>query len=374
MSYNCNTNVQFYITQGGILMILVSVQNLTPGMRVGVDIYNLQNQLVLPKDTVLTQDIIDKLKDHSIHYVKVYEDEHKVSDFESTPSHSECIKSSRAFQEFKEEFINTVYIIKDEFNDVVTKHIPINVDKLLERTATVFFKANGTNIFDMLHNMREYDDSTYVHCLNVSLICGMLAKWLNFSKDDTDILILAGMLHDIGKLCVPDTIIKKPEKLSDEEYTIVKTHTTKGYEILAPQDLPDEVKYAALMHHERCDGTGYPKQLKLEKIDRFARLVSIADVYDAMTSARVYRGPMSPFAVVDTFEQEGLYKYDPECILIFLENIVNTFLENRVLLSDGRKGEIVLINKQALSKPLIQLEDGFLDLAKHKDISIDKII
>ena len=182
------------------------------------------------------------------------------------------------------------------------------------------------------------------------------------------------MLHDIGKLSIPDSIIKKPGKLSNEEFAIVKTHTTKGYDILSSQTLPDAVKYAALMHHERCDGTGYPRRLKYDKIDRFARLVAIADVYDAMTSARVYRGPMSPFTVVETFEREGLQKYDPEYILVFLEHIVNTYLNNRVLLSDGRKGEVVLINKQALSKPLIQLEDGFLDLAKHKDIIIEKIL
>ena len=355
-------------------MNLVSVQDLIPGMRVGVDIYNLQNQLVLPKDTVLTQEIIDKLKDYSIRYVRVSEEEKKQTSSVKKRSYSQRLKSSRSFQEFKHEFISNVYVIKDEFNDVVTKHMPINVDRLLEKTATVFSKADGTNVFDMLHNMREYDDSTYVHCLNVSLICGMLAKWLNFSKDDTNTLILAGMLHDIGKLCIPDSIIKKPGKLSREEYAIIKTHTTKGYEILSSQDLPEAVKHAALMHHERCDGTGYPKHLKYEKIDHFARLVAIADVYDAMTSARVYRGPMSPFTVVETFEQEGLQKYDPECILIFLEHIVNTFLNNRVLLSDGRSGEVVLINKHALSKPLIQLDDDFIDLAKHKDITIEKIL
>ncbi len=354
-------------------MNLVSVQDLIPGMRVGVDIYNLHNQLVLPKDTVLTQEIIDKLADYSIRYVRISEEKKQAAPGIHR-SYSQRLKSSRSFQEFKHEFISNVYVIKDEFNDVVTKNLPINVDKLLEKTATVFSKADGTNVFDMLHNMREYDDSTYVHCLNVSLICGVLAKWLDFSKEDTDTLVLAGMLHDIGKLSIPDSIIKKPGKLSKEEFAIIKTHTTKGYDILSTQTLPDAVKYAALMHHERCDGTGYPRRLKYEKIDRFARLVAIADVYDAMTSARVYRGPMSPFTVVETFEKEGLQKYDPEYVLVFLEHIVNTYLNNRVLLSDGRKGEVVLINKQALSKPLIQLEDGFLDLSKHKDITIEKIL
>ena len=151
-------------------MNLVSVQDLIPGMRVGVDIYNLQNQLVLPKDTVLTQEIIDKLADYSIRYVRV-SDEKKPPAHGISRSYGQRLKASRSFQEFKHEFISNVYVIKDEFNDVVTKNMPINVDKLLEKTATVFSKADGTNVFDMLHNMREYDDSTYVHSLNVSLIC-----------------------------------------------------------------------------------------------------------------------------------------------------------------------------------------------------------
>lgn len=356
-------------------MKLVSIQNLIPGMRVGVDIYNMYNQLVVPKDTILTQEIIDRLKDFSIRFVKVSANEvdGKVS---STPSYGERLKFSRTFQEFKQEFFSNVYVIRDDFNDVVTKNTPIEADKLLAKTASIFSKAEGTNIFDMLHSMREYDDSTYVHSLNVSLICCVLAKWLNFSKEDSDILVLAGMLHDLGKLTIPDSIIKKPGKLTEEEYAIIKTHSKKGYEILKNQNLPQEVKYAALMHHERCDGSGYPYGLSYPKIDRFARLISIADVYDAMTSARVYRGPLSPFSVVDVFEKEGLQKYDPEYILVFLEHIVNTYLNNRVLLSDGRKGEVVLINKLALSRPLIQLDDGFIDLSEpqHKDITIEKIL
>ncbi len=356
-------------------MKLVSIQNLIPGMRVGVDIYNMYNQLVVPKDTILTQEIIDRLKDFSIRFVKVSANEAdgKVS---STPSYGERLKFSRTFQEFKQEFFSNVYVIRDDFNDVVTKNTPIEADKLLAKTASIFSKAEGTNIFDMLHSMREYDDSTYVHSLNVSLICCVLAKWLNFSKEDSDILVLAGMLHDLGKLTIPDSIIKKPGKLTEEEYAIIKTHSKKGYEILKNQNLPQEVKYAALMHHERCDGSGYPYGLSYHKIDRFARLISIADVYDAMTSARVYRGPLSPFSVVDVFEKEGLQKYDPEYILVFLEHIVNTYLNNRVLLSDGRKGEVVLINKLALSRPLIQLDDGFIDLSEpqHKDITIEKIL
>ena len=88
------------------------------------------------------------------------------------------------------------------------------------------------------------------------------------------------------------------------------------------------------MHHEKCDGSGYPFGLKGNKIDPFAKIVAIADVYDAMTAARVYRGPLCPFQVIDIFEKEGLQKYEASFILKFLQNVVNTYINNRVLLSE----------------------------------------
>ncbi|MBQ4529708.1 MAG: HD-GYP domain-containing protein [Lachnospiraceae bacterium] len=358
-------------------MKLVSIQDLIPGMRVGVDIYSMWNQLVVPKNTILTQNIIERLRDYEIPYIKISIDDGEPQNNTSEDlnlSYAERVKSSRTFKEFRKEFTNNIPVIQDAFNDVVKKHAPLDIDTLLEKTANVFSKAEGTNIFDMIHNMREYDDSTYVHCLNVSLICNVLGKWLNYSDSDIEILVLSGMMHDVGKLTIPDSIIKKPGKLTDEEYKLIQTHAARGFEILQDQKLPESVKYAALMHHERCDGSGYPSKLSYDKLDRFARLVSIADVYDAMTSARVYRDSLSPFTVVDIFEKEGLQKYDPECILVFLEHIVDTYLNYRVLLNDGRTGEIVLINKHALSRPLIKLEDGFLDLSLNKDVMIEKIL
>ena len=339
-------------------MKTVLLKDLAPGMRVGVDIYN-DNQLILLKNTVLTAEMIERIKNYNIPYVKIV---------------VEDLKDTQKFKVFKQEFIQNVSEIQGEFNDVVTKNTPIKIDNLLEKTASVLSKAEGTNIFDMLRNMRNYDDSTYVHCLNVALICNVMGKWMNLPAREMETLVLAGMLHDIGKLTIPDAIIKKPGKLTDDEFNIIKTHPVKGFEILRNQKLPEAVKYATLMHHERCDGTGYPLGISYEKIDPIARLVSIADVYDAMTSNRVYRDSLSPFTVVDIFQKEGLQKYDPEYILMFLERIVNTYLNNHVQLSDGRTGEVVLINQHALSRPLLRVENGFLDLSQEKDITITRVL
>lgn len=222
--------------------------------------------------------------------------------------------------------------------------------------------------------MRAYDDLTYAHCLNVALICNVFAGWLHFSQEDTELATLCGLFHDIGKLCIPDSIIKKPDRLTNEEYDVIKTHTIEGYKLLQNQPVNDHIKNAALMHHERCDGSGYPFGLTGNRIDKFAKIVSIADVYDAMTAARVYRGPLCPFTVIDIFEKEGLQKYESEYILCFLKNVVLTYIGQRVRLTNGQEGDVVFINPQQLSRPMIQCGDTFVDLSKQKDIAIERLL
>ena len=224
--------------------------------------------------------------------------------------------------------------------------------------------------------MRSVDDSIYAHSLNVALITGMLGKWLKMSKEDFDLLILAALLHDIGKAKIPPEILNKPGKYTDEEFALVRKHPTLGYEILLqyPQ-LDNRVKNAALMHHERCDGSGYPQNLKGTEIDDFAQIIAIADVYDAMTAARSYRAPLCPFQVIAAFEKDGLAKYNPKFILTFLEHIASTYQQNRVLLSDGRGANIIMLNKQSLSRPIVQLGDGScLDLSRTPEITIQSLL
>ncbi len=242
----------------------------------------------------------------------------------------------------------------------------MNKDVLLRETASLLgSQSTSIEFFDMLHNMRMDNDSTYAHSLNVALISRMIGTWLNFSEEELDTLTLAGLLHDIGKTKIPDEILNKETKLTDEEFALIKQHPQYGYDILKNQPLDSHVKKAALMHHERCDGSGYPMGITMNEIDDYALIISIADVYDAMTAARSYREPLCPFQVIAEFEKDGFQKYKPKYILTFLERIATTYQNNRVMLSDGRSAKIVLLNRNRLSKPLVQLDDGdCIDLDK----------
>ena len=233
----------------------------------------------------------------------------------------------------------------------------------------------GTSVFDMLHNMRQYDDITYMHSMNVALIANTFAKWLHLGKEDTEIVTVGGLLHDIGKLKVPDNIIHKKSRLSPAEYNIIKTHAYQGYDILKNKpNLDGRIKECALMHHERCDGTGYPMGLVDENISPYAKIIAIADVYDAMTAARVYRGPLCPFHVIGIFESEGLQKYDSKFLLTFLEHVATTYMNNRVRLSNGQEGEVVFMNKSQYSRPMIQTSDSFIDLSTERGLYIETFV
>lgn len=371
---------------GGIHMPRIKTSELVPGMITAEDVFNYNNQLILPKGLELTDKSITKLEFYSILYVNIESQEQPSAPAKTEieevieqdkRSYSEKIMNSESYKKFRQNFVQEVSQIKNSINDVVERNAPINTDTLLsevDRLVTLDTTATSYSVFDMLHNMREFDDATFVHCLNVSLICTVFAKWLKLSPEDVRLASICGLLHDIGKLKIPEEIITKPSRLTDQEYNIIKKHTIEGYNILKKQNIDEHIKNAALMHHEKNDGTGYPLGLKGNKIDYFARLVAIADVYDATTSARVYRGPLCPFKVIELFEQEGYDKYDAQMIIIFLENIVNTYMNNQVRLSNGKIGEIVFINKMHLAFPMVKCGDEFIDLSVDKNIHIEAII
>lgn len=354
----------------------IRTSELVPGMITAEDVYNYNNQLILPKGLILNDRTITKLAYYSVMYIKVEEDIRKKAPVRipSESSYSERLRKSPEFVKFRKSFEGDVTNFKSVINDVVEKGAPLDVDNLLDHTLDILNLGTTANVFDILHNMREYDDATYAHCMNVALICNVFARWLRMSEEEIRLATLSGLFHDIGKTKIPDSIIKKPGKLTSDEYDLVKTHPQEGYDLLQGSHLDSAVLDAVLMHHERSDGSGYPSGLKGDKISIYAKMVSIADVYDALTSARIYRGPLCPFKAIELFESEGLQKYDPHLILTFLENIVNTYLLNNVRLSNGLTGKVVFVHREKLSAPTVQTAQGFLDLSIHPDITIEALI
>ncbi len=344
------------------------------GMKVASDIYSSNNQLIITKNTILDERMITRLRFYNIYGLLIYKSGPKIEVIDEV-SYIEMLRSTPEFKKFNRTYVDTVQNIEDNFNQILTGTSDFEIDALLEETNRILMEGrNGAHILEMLHGIRNYDDMTYVHSLNVSLICNIFGNWLRFSPEDVKILTLCGLLHDIGKMLIPKEIIQKAGKLTPEEYKIVKTHTIKGYQALKDQSIDIRVKYATLMHHERCDGSGYPNGFIAEQIDDYAKIIAIADVYDAMTSNRRYRDAICPFDVVDEFERDGFLKYDPGYLMTFLERIVESYMHNMVRLSDGREGEVIMINRLSLSRPVIRIGNEYIDLSRERKITIKEII
>ncbi len=362
----------------------VRVSELRPGMKAGEDIYSYNNQMIVPKGAVLDDKIITRLEFYSVLAVRILDDsDDDAQDNNSLESgeipensrYSQKVKNSKRFKKFEKAFLENAETFKENLKSIANDGAKVDSKKLVESiTGLITEDMTGLSVFDMLHNMREYDDFTYMHSMNVSLICNVFAKWLGMSAQDVEILTLGGLLHDIGKIKIPDNIIKKPDKLSPAEYNIIKTHSLQGYNILKDKDIDDNVKQCALMHHERCDGSGYPLGLMDDKINSYAKIVAIADVYDAMTAARIYRGPLCPFKVISIFESEGLQKYDGHYILTFLEHVATTYMNNTVRLNNGMEGDVIFMNRNQYSRPMIQCGDKFIDLSREPDLYIETFV
>lgn len=347
-------------------------------MVVAADIFSEDGSLIITRDTTLTDKGIARLEFFSILELTVYDNSSSSYPpiFQQEDTYIEKIKKSESFHRFHLAYQNTMMDLRNSMDGIVSQQKEVDADRLLS-DATKIFSLCDTNaeLLHMLHCIRDYDDSTYIHCLNVALICNIIGKWLHFSSKDLEIITLCGLLHDIGKLAIPQNILLKPAKLTIEEYNTVKTHTIRGYNLIKNQHIDNRIKHAALMHHERCDGSGYPYGFRSEQIDPYAKLVAIADVYDAMTCARVYRGPLCPFEVLSIFEAEGYAKYDPKYIMTFMEAIAQTYINNTVKLSNDMIGEVVMINKLNLSRPVVRVSTNkFIDLSKNKDLLITAFV
>ena len=306
-------------------------KDLLPGMVTAIPVRTKRGQLIINPNVELTRTLISRLEFYGIASVQITENKQVATPMEtpkdpayfpakspvsapspvSDASYSQKLKSSPEFQRFQVDFTLRSQDLKNCFDAYLSDGGTVNKEELLSKTISLVSPKQTTlDVFDMLHNMRQVNDSTYAHSLNVAIISRIIGKWLHFSNEELDTLTLAGLLHDIGKIAVPDAVLNKPERLTDEEYEVMKKHTVWGREILSGLEFLPQADLGATYHHERYDGSGYPYGMHGEELPEMVRIISAADALDAMNSNRCYRKHCDRDYIIGEFRKGAGKQFD----------------------------------------------------------------
>lgn len=346
---------------------------LEPGMELGEDVLNSRYEVIVPAHTKVDETIIARLARHSVMAVSVMED----IDYATTTY--EKIRFSEGFRQFEQSYLKLFVQYRDMMNALVENGTPVDTSVLLSIYHSLADPVpSGNKMLDYLYNMIPNEDElTHTHCLNSALIAGVFSDWLNLDEAEKETLILCAYFYDIGKLKLPYALLWKPGRLTDVEFAQIKTHPLLGFNIVKNQtNLNPHVVKSILMHHERCDGQGYPSRLKMQQIDPYARRIAIIDAYEAMTSPRAYRQSLTPLQVVERFEESGFSQYDYEILHPIIQRIADSQIGLTVKLSDDSIWEIFMLNQMRFSRPVLKRDlagNGqmeFLDLMKRSDLEI----
>lgn len=346
----------------------VYIDNLKPGMVIKEDIFTKQGQLVICKNTIATENIIRRLHYFDIINIPIYNEGEKYQTNEET------------FEIFKKDYSNIERQVSSFLNNLIKKeYSDEQLNNIINDTIKMYNNQSSTIMLLKMMQQIEETDPIFTHSLNVGILGMIIGKWCGMDEAQTKLILECGIFHDVGKMLMPNALLNKNDGLSINEYAEMKSHTLEGYRLLKSLDVNEEIAKVALLHHERIDGSGYPLQLKgnqIEKFSNISKIIAIADVYDAMTTKRSYRDAICPFAVFGKFERDGIKIYDAKYLITFLKNIINTYINDKVELSDGRIGKIVMINQTSLGRPIVQVENDFIDLAQYREneLSIVKIL
>lgn len=357
-------------------IIRLSLRRIQPGMICAEDVFNSSGALIIPANSMITQNSLFRIRVQQISSIRVYEPEEYESNMTTMdkPNIADAFMNKEGFVNFSQNYVEATQNVRQFMEDIKIGN-DISADELYSCCNHLLEEVkNNNNLFNYLYHLKVSDDYTFSHCLNVSLICNAFGHWLKLSGKDIEGVTLAGLLHDIGKLSLDTNILNKIGDYTEEEFEIFKTHPQKGFELLKDQNLSQDIKLAVLQHHEKFDGSGYPYGLKNKETNKFAKIVSIADIYDSMTTNRIYNKRISPFKVIEMFEREGYQVFDTAYMYVFLERIAENYVGSSVRLSNGNIGKIIFINKKAPSRPLIQSNENMYNLEFDNSLEILEII
>ncbi len=349
----------------------LKIDYIKQGMMVAKNIYDKEGQILLSAGMPLKQSYIVKLKDVGIDEIFIMSEDDENTIFQDVINEQTRVKAKKLIQETMEKV--------SIGQGLETEKILAMVEDLLDELLC------QKDILLSLSEIRTVDEYTFGHSVNVCVLSVITGIILEYPREKLRILGVGALLHDIGKILIPLDILNKPGALTIEEYGIIKQHAKLGYEVLRkyPQ-VGEEAALIALTHHERYNGMGYPKGLKCEEIDDYSKIVAITDVYDAMTSDRVYKAKMKPHQAIEYLISMGNHQFDYEIVKKFTRHVASYPIGTMVMLNNGYKGIVSSIDKNFPHRPQIRYMldplgikcygKSILNLAQHPSIMIVDIL
>lgn len=330
-------------------MHYVSIDNIRTGDILAITIFSDCN-ILLTANNALTERSIEKIASLGFKGLYIY-------DGKSDDIHTDLLSD-----EIRQKALKSL------------KHINIDDCMYIANTITNQILANPNMLYEIM-DICSYDTRTYIHCINVAILATMIGVNMKMSNNELYELSQAALLHDIGKTCIDERILNKNGKLTDKEYAVIKTHPTFGYNILKHNEtISENVRNGVLYHHENENGTGYPKGLKSNEIPLIAKIIHVADVYDAMIAKRSYKERINPADVLE-YMMGNTSIFDFHIIKELTHCVALYPVGSEVALSDGSKGVVIGNTKNYPQRPEIRLESGkTINLMNKLNITVTSLL
>ena len=350
------------------------VAELRAGMKVGRAVKDFDGKILIKENVKLTSEMLDKLRGKNIFsvYIDVTPEDYTPTvasqEYLLDNDYIDCYKKCFSItQNLYYGFANTGKLDRNELVELIRAE---NISELCD---------DGAKSVTQIHNMKRDGDYVIHHALNVGILAGIMAHWLDYRATQVGELVMTGLLSEIGKMKISKGILNKTEKLDAEELELVRKHVVFGFAMLMESPLRSlkNVVMGVLHHHERCDGSGYPSKLKGDKISDFGKIIAILDIYDAMVANRSYAKRNSPFDIIKVLYNDVLAgKLDTRFGVVFMKKLLQAINGSWVGLSDGRRAKIVYLDDSRVTAlPIVQTTKGeFVDLNRRTDIKVDAIL
>ncbi|MDF2565903.1 MAG: phosphodiesterase [Massilibacillus sp.] len=357
----------------------ISTENLKVGMKIARSIYDADGQLLLSKGMLLTDIYIKRLEALQIPSVYIERNmPHFTIHYPNTSMSDDDINSEKirvsAIKNLSAAF-DKCQLTGSLDTEVIVDTTQVIVNSILNNPCYI---VQATDI-------RKYDDYTFAHSVNVCALSTMLGILCQYTRPQLDELALGALLHDIGKIKISLDILNKPSQLDNNEFEIMKSHSELGFELLRKTTQLSVVPmHVAFEHHEKYDGSGYPRGLVANSIHEYARIVAIADVFDALTSDRPYKEACLPHIAYEIMMEEGEKHFDENLLKIFFDNVAVYPVGTAVQLTTGEYAIVTDIQKGFTLRPILQLianskkklikATALLDLYKNNNTSINRVL